>query len=82
MCDLGILYKKSAAVPIMIELVAIRGFQCINLFDLLGRTLLAISDTTNGQIAFQHELIIQRGMLVYGNISRGPFPVWPLLQYI
>ena len=66
--NLGNLYRDQSRLPDMITIVSIWGRKHVNLFGHLGRSLLQNSDDSNAQVAFQHELVLQDGAMVFANI--------------
>ena len=67
--NLSTLYKMQGELADMIELVSVWGSQITNLFGGLGRLLIQNLDDSNAQVAFQHELVLQDGCMIFANIS-------------
>ena len=67
--NLGMLYRNQGKLAKLIQLLSTWGSRRINLFGLLGRTLLQILDDPNAQSAFRQEITFQFDVWVYTNIQ-------------
>ena len=66
--NLRILYTKYGEPTDIIQLLSTWGRKIVNLYGLLGRSLLRNSDDSNAKLAFQQELVLQDGSMIFANI--------------